>query len=71
MVMIVISLPSGGRGGGGQMPPYDFRFCLLFWLSAQRSVMAMIVPLPHYEIFWDNFRSRKKKGVGVPPPPAE
>ena len=39
----------GGRegGGGGQVPPMIFVF-VSFWLLAQRSVMAMIVPLPHY-----------------------
>ena len=34
-------------------PPYDFFFFFFFFffcLSAQRSVMAMIIPLPHYEV---------------------
>ena len=33
-------------------PPMIFFFAL----SAQRSVMAMIIPLPHYDFFlWKNF----------------
>ena len=36
----------GGRGVG-KCPPLIFVY-VSFWLLAQRSVMAMIVPLPHY-----------------------
>ena len=37
----------GGGGGVGKCPPMIFVF-VSFWLFAQRSVMAMIVPLSHY-----------------------
>ena len=63
----------GGRGGSCPPPPYDFRYIYIyifffFFLSAQRSVMAMIIPLPHYEIIVENFlKLKKKKCVEVPP----
>ena len=52
------------RGGGG---PIIFVF--FFSLSAQRSVMAMKVPLPHHENFVENVLKSEKTRVGVPPPP--
>ena len=49
--MMIIPLPirgaTGAGGGVGKCPPMIFVF-VSFWLLAQRSVMAMIVPLPHY-----------------------
>ena len=42
------------RRQGGQLPPYDFILFYFFCLSAQRSVIAMIKPLPHYEICVEN-----------------
>ena len=75
---MIIPLPSGGAtgaggGGGGKCPPMIFDFVCLFvcfWLLAQLSVMAMIVPLPPYLIFWTNFEvGQKCVGVPTPPPP--
>ena len=53
---------------GGQLPPlwFSFFFFFFFCLSAERSVMAMVIlPLLHYE----NFLKLEKKCVGVFPPP--
>ena len=46
-------------------------FFFFFCLSAQRSVMAMIIPLPHYDFFFLEtfFWSRKKMPRSPPPPP--
>ena len=56
----------GVAGGSGSCPPYDFPFPLFFFpLSAQRSVMAMIIPLPHSE----NVLKSEKKNVSESPPP--
>ena len=48
---------TGGGGQGAIAPLYDFRFFFFFFacqLSAQRSVMTMmIIPLPHYDNFWE------------------
>ena len=38
----------GGGGGRGQLPPYVFFLFVLLLVSSQRSVMAMMIPLPHY-----------------------
>ena len=68
------------REGGGANAPYDFHdFCCCCCLSAHRSVMAMIVPLPHYEnvleqLFqgWRKFygsRHSSKTFWQFPPPP--
>ena len=40
------AMGGGGGGQGGNCPPM-----ICFCLSAQRSVMAMIIPLPHYDFF--------------------
>ena len=63
-----IKSSGGARGGGGGAapPPVFFSFffplfLFLFCLSSQRSVMAMIVPLPHYEICVENFLKSEKK----------
>ena len=59
----------------GQLPPplrcsmFLLLFLLFFCLSSQ-SVMAMIVPVPHYEMcVWKCFEFGKNKCVGFPPPP--
>ena len=66
------------RGGGGGNAPYNFifvfcfvLFLFLFCLSAQRSVMClMMIPLPHCDNLWTNLEVAKiKQCVGVPPPP--
>ena len=68
------------RGGSCPPPPYGFRFFFYFFffyyyyycfcLSAERSVMAMmILPLLHYENLCWKFFEVGKKCVGVPPPP--
>ena len=67
--MMIIPLPSGGAtvaGGGGASAPLWFSILFVcFWL------LAMIVPLPHYLIFWTNFWSRTKmcRETPTPPPP--
>ena len=60
----------GGGGAGGQLPPppYDFRY-FFFCLSAERLVIAMIIPLPHYEKFVETYLKSGKKCVPPPPPP--
>ena len=67
--------PGGGGGGGGQggncppPPPHDFfiyYYFFFFCWSAQRSVLAMIIPLPHYE---NNLGSRSNSETFCPPPP--
>ena len=50
-----------GGGGGNCSPIYIF-----FFLSAQRSAMAMIIPLPHSKNLLENFLKSEKKCVGVP-----
>ena len=55
----------GGGGQGGTCLPIIFDVFLFFCLSAQRSVMAMIVPLPYYEICLENVLKSGKKCVGV------
>ena len=58
-----VAAPRGeGKGGGNPL-------FLFFCLSAQRSVMAMIVPLPHYEILLEIFLKSEKKNVSESPPP--
>ena len=56
------------QGGGGALaPPMIF-----FPLSAQRSVMAMIIPLPHYENVCGKILKSGGGGGGMcrsPPPP--
>ena len=65
----------GGGGAGGQFMIFDlffvlFLFCFVFCLSAQRSVIAMIIPLPRDEYFWWKIFEVEKKNVsGSPPPP--
>ena len=56
---------SGGATGVAiAPPPHDYN---LFSLSAhQRSVMVMIVPLPHYDFF---FLGGKNVSDSPPPPP--
>ena len=51
-------------------PPMIFVFFFFFCLSAQRSVMSMmIIPLPHYDNIFEKKIWSRKKCVGVPPPP--
>ena len=57
--MLIGSGGATGEGGGGL---WFFFFFFFFCLSGQRSVMAMIVPLPHYEICFEN---RRIKCVGA------
>ena len=67
----------GGGGGRGAIgPPYGFReeekieyYVCIFCLSAQRSGIVMIMPLPHYENLLEIFLKSEKKMCRSPPPP--
>ena len=74
-----VAAPRGWGEGGGQggllVPPMISFFSppifFFFWLVSS-AVMAMIIPLPHYENFcWKSLWSRGKKNVSEshPPPP--
>ena len=83
----ILTLGAAPRGcRGANAPSYDFRFIYLFFyffyfilfyfifcLSAQRSVMfMMIIPLPHYDNFLGkNFEVGKKVLESPPTPGAE
>ena len=64
---------------GGNCPPYDVLFCLVFLLvSSEVSHVDDYTPLPHYDKkkkkkkkkkIKSNQKKKKKKCVGVPPPP--
>ena len=66
----------GGGGANAPPPPYDiyiyifffFFFFFFFCLSAQRSVMAMIIPLRHYDFFLEIFLKLEKKKCRRSPP---
>ena len=72
VVHLVSMAAPGGWQGGTVAPPYGFRF-LFYWFfflhCHLRSVMAMIVPVSHYEMCVEIFLKSEKKCVGVPPPP--
>ena len=49
---------------------FVFYLYFVFCLSAQRSVMAMmIIPLPRYDNLGGKCLKSGEKSVGVPPPP--
>ena len=62
--------PGAAPRGRGQFSPYDFRFSIPPpSLSAQQLVMAMIIPLPHYDFFFvGKLLKTKKKHVSESPP---
>ena len=79
------TLVAAPGGGGGQRavapPPHGFILCLFncyyyfyyiyfyFFCLSSQSVMAMIVPVPHYKMCAENLlKSKKKKCAGVPTP---
>ena len=61
-----------GGGGGGDCSSMILNvvvFFFVFFLSAQRSVMLMMIPLPHYDNFLGKNSSQKKICVRVLPTP--
>ena len=57
------------QGAGGQFPPPPMIFFFFFCLSAQRSVMSMMMIHQPIMIICGKTFEVEKKCVGVPPPP--
>ena len=66
-VMMIIPLPirgaTGGRGGGGQVPPYDFRFCFFLVVSSAVGHGHDSTPTPLLIFFGQIVGSRTRAGA--------
>ena len=72
LIMLLLLKVCGIMWGKIASRLYMYIYIFFFFLSAQRAVMPMmIIPLPHYDNFWNKFLSRKKKMCRsrTPPPP--